>query len=109
MPSGAAVGDVRPPPGFEDAEDPQREKPWVPKEEEECQFKCCQTCRPTCAQRSYLSLDGIANDDIPPSAASGFGFHLLGARPIMDADVLQNLGYRPVPLVCLHKYFPISS
>ncbi|KAI1865792.1 hypothetical protein JX265_008115 [Neoarthrinium moseri] len=55
-------------------------------------------CRPTCELRSYLSLDGIAKGDIPPTAATGFGFHLHGERPVGDANIVKNIGYRPVPL-----------
>ncbi|KAH6647250.1 hypothetical protein BKA67DRAFT_663586 [Truncatella angustata] len=86
---------IPPPPGFTG---PRVEKPWVPLDEDECQFKCCHNCRPTCESRSYLSLDGILKDDIPASAAVGFGFHLQGTRPVIDADIVKNIGYRPVPL-----------
>ncbi|KAI0178411.1 hypothetical protein BJ166DRAFT_50503 [Pestalotiopsis sp. NC0098] len=73
-------------------------KPWVPEDLKECQFKCCHRCRPTCEPRSYLSLDGVVKGDIPASAAVGFGFHQHGSRPVMDAEVVKNIGYRPVPL-----------
>ncbi|ETS83935.1 hypothetical protein PFICI_05811 [Pestalotiopsis fici W106-1] len=84
------------PPGF--AAPDQRKRAWVPDDSFECQFKCCHACRPTCEPRSYLSLDGVADGDIPPSAAAGFGFHHCGIRPIGDANVVKNIGYRPVPL-----------
>ncbi|KAK8017221.1 hypothetical protein PG991_008297 [Apiospora marii] len=74
-----------------------QKKPWVASEAQECQFKCCHACRPTCEQRASLSLDGIAKGDIPPTAISGFGFHLQGSRPVMDAGTVQNIGYRAVP------------
>ncbi|KAK8076702.1 hypothetical protein PG994_003974 [Apiospora phragmitis] len=73
------------------------EKPWVLSEGQECQFKCCHACRPSCEQRASLSLDGIAKGDIPPTAIAGFGFHLQGSRPLMDAGIIQNIGYRAVP------------
>lgn len=93
---------ISPPPGFGFSE---IKKPWVPAEEEECQFKCCHTCRPTSEQRSYLSINGILNDDIPPSAGVGFGFHLQGSRPVLNAEVLKTIGYRAVPLVRAHYLF----
>ncbi|KAK7936673.1 uncharacterized protein PG986_015111 [Apiospora aurea] len=74
-----------------------REKPWVACEAQECQFKCCHACRPSSEQRACLSLDGIAKGDIPPTAITGFGFHLQGSRPLMDAGLIQNIGYRAVP------------
>ncbi|KAK8108468.1 hypothetical protein PG984_014269 [Apiospora sp. TS-2023a] len=74
-----------------------QKKPWVVSEAQECQFKCCHACRPTCEQRASLSLDGVVKGDIPPTAISGFGFHLQGSRPISDAGIVQNLGYRAVP------------
>ncbi|ORY68418.1 uncharacterized protein BCR38DRAFT_471985 [Pseudomassariella vexata] len=95
MPSSGPNGLTDPPPGFEHLEN---KRPWVPDDEEECQFKCCQQCRPTAESRSYLSLDGIVKGDVPPTAAVGFGFHLQGTRPIIDADIVKNIGYRPVPV-----------
>lgn len=86
---------IRPPPGF-----PEK-KPWVPEYAEECQYKCCHRCRPALEGRAYLSLDGILNDDVPPTAATGFGFHTAGARPVMDADIVKKIGLRAVPWVCL--------
>ncbi|KAI0377853.1 hypothetical protein F5Y04DRAFT_263402 [Hypomontagnella monticulosa] len=85
---------VSPPPGFQHM---KSTPPWVPSESNECQFRCCQRCRPSAALRSYLSLDGIVNGDIPPSAAVGFGFHEVGARPVFHPDRFKNLGLRPVP------------
>lgn len=96
VPSSGTATNISSPPGFSKA---STEKPWVPQDKEECQFKCCHNCRPTCQSRSYLSLDGILKDDIPPTAAVGFGFHLQNSRPVMDADIVKNIGYRPVPLV----------
>lgn len=94
MPSTGSMGSIRPPPGF----GLEYRKPWAPSDDQECQFKCCHTCRPTCASRSYLSLDGIANGDIPSTATSGFGFHLQGSRPVMNADIVKDIGCRPSPL-----------
>jgi hypothetical protein len=72
-------------------------KPWLPLKGGECQFKCCHMCRPTCGDRSYLSLNGIANDDIPLTAITGFGFHLMKQRPVALWKHVQNLGLRPNP------------
>lgn len=85
---------------------PIRTKPWVLPESEECCARYCQYCRPTYADRSYLSLDGIANGEIPATAASGFGFHCLGARPVMNLEHWKNIGLRPVPLPRGHPAAP---
>lgn len=72
-------------------------KLWVPKPNEECQFKVCHRCRQACGERSYLSLDAIANDEIPMTAVSGFGFNLLGKRPVVPRKFAINYGLRPDP------------
>ncbi|RYP66448.1 hypothetical protein DL771_007777 [Monosporascus sp. 5C6A] len=79
------------PPGFPET------RPWIPDHADECQFRCCHRCRPSLEGRTYLSLDGILNDDIPPTAATGFGFHHTGAPPVIDADIVKEVGYRAVP------------
>ncbi|KAL6859256.1 hypothetical protein J3F83DRAFT_763361 [Trichoderma novae-zelandiae] len=48
--------------------------------------------------RSFLSLNAVADGEVPPTAAAGYSFHLLGQRPVVDANVVKNLGCRPVPL-----------
>lgn len=72
-------------------------KLWVPKPNEECQFKVCHRCRHACVERSFLSLDAIANDEIPMTAVSGFGFNLLGKRPVVPRKYAINYGLRPDP------------
>ncbi|KAI1116199.1 hypothetical protein F5Y14DRAFT_459677 [Nemania sp. NC0429] len=94
-PSGSHLASpLKPPPGFGFDIDT---KPWVPRCDEECQAKFCHNCRPSCELRSYLSLDGILNGDVPPTAATGFGFHRLRSRPIIDARAIKDIGLRPVP------------
>jgi len=73
------------------------QKPWLYFKDGECQFKCCHQCRPALLDRSYLSLDGIANGDIPSTAMTGFGFHLQGERPVALVKHVANLGLRPSP------------
>ena len=72
-------------------------KLWVPKPNEECQFKVCHRCRHACMERSFLSLDAIANNEIPMTAVSGFGFNLLGKRPVVSRKCAINYGLRPDP------------
>ncbi|KAG9243700.1 hypothetical protein BJ878DRAFT_442845 [Calycina marina] len=72
-------------------------KLWFPLPSGECQYKVCGICRPSCKDRAYLSLAGIANDDIPASAMTGFGFNLLGHRPVHEASIVNNLGLQPNP------------
>jgi hypothetical protein len=75
------------------------DKPWVPAAREECQYKVCPFCRQNGSDRAYLSLNGTADDDISPSAAVGFGFHMMGERPVVDVRIVRDIGCRPVPLV----------
>lgn len=75
------------------------QKPWLCSPQEECQYRVCQNCRPGCADRAFLSLSAVANGEVPPTAAAGYSFHLLGQRPVVDARNLLNIGCRPVPLV----------
>ncbi|OAF55542.1 hypothetical protein VC83_07727 [Pseudogymnoascus destructans] len=72
-------------------------KLWVPKPNEECQFKVCHRCRQACMERSFLSLDAIANNEIPMTAVSGFGFNILGKRPVVPRKCAINYGLRPDP------------
>ncbi|KAI0017352.1 hypothetical protein F4780DRAFT_796531 [Xylariomycetidae sp. FL0641] len=96
---GAASGSgatIRPPPGF-GFEYSENSKPWVPDRDTECQAKYCHRCRPSCNARSFLSLNAVAQGDIPPTAAMGFGFHRMGTRPVLNANIVKNIGLRPVP------------
>ncbi|KJZ76223.1 hypothetical protein HIM_04305 [Hirsutella minnesotensis 3608] len=72
-------------------------KPWVRGVQDECQYRICSRCRPSLADRAFLSLDAIAHGEIPPTAAVGFGFHIMGERPIVNAEVLKQLGQRADP------------
>ncbi|RFU78405.1 hypothetical protein TARUN_3806 [Trichoderma arundinaceum] len=74
------------------------QKPWLCSPQEECQYRVCQNCRPGCADRAFLSLNAVANGEVPPTAAAGYSFHLIGHRPVIDASALTNMGCRPVPL-----------
>ena len=84
-------------------------KPWLPLRGGECQFKCCHYCRPSLLDRSYLSLDGIANDDIPATAITGFGFNLQKYRPVALVKHVQNLGLRPNPPQVSHSLYALIA
>jgi hypothetical protein len=86
---------------------PKRKQSYVPTQE--CQFKCCHTCRPSMVDRSYLSLNGIADDDIPLTAVTGFGFQFLGGRPISLVKHVANLGLRPNPELPKPKMVSMAS
>ncbi|RNJ52701.1 hypothetical protein D7B24_003070 [Verticillium nonalfalfae] len=73
----------------------ERERPWIPHPEMECTFKVCQQCRPSGADRISMSLDGIVKGDVPATAATGFGFHNFGQRPVCDISVVARLGLTP--------------
>lgn len=75
------------------------DRPWVLPSNQQCNYKVCGTCRYTFSDRSFLSIDGILKGDVPPTAATGFGFHQLGERPIADANIVKTIGWRPVPWV----------
>lgn len=77
-----------------------RTKPWVVKSVRECQHKVCPYCRPNGVDRVYVSLDGVANGDVPATAVTGFGFHVFNKRPVCDANVVARVGLRKVPEVC---------
>ncbi|QPC60225.1 hypothetical protein HYE67_002456 [Fusarium culmorum] len=64
---------------------------WAYGENKDCQYKVCPRCRPVCADRAFLSLDAVANGEIPPTAAAGFGFEALGGRPVIDKDVIKSI------------------
>ncbi|KAI1811240.1 hypothetical protein GGS20DRAFT_563900 [Poronia punctata] len=87
--------DDQPPPGLPLRD---RKKPWVPREHEECVAKYCHNCRPSCEARSYLSLNGILNGEVQPTAAAGFGFQHIPERPIADVSIVRDIGLRAVPL-----------
>lgn len=46
-----------------------------------------------------MSLDGVLNGDLPPNLVMGFSFCYSGGRPVHGAEVVKNLGCRPVPMV----------
>ncbi|KAF5539035.1 hypothetical protein FMEXI_9137 [Fusarium mexicanum] len=65
-----------------------------------CQYKICQRCRPVCVDRAFLSLNAVADGEITPTAAAGFGFESLGGRPVIDKDVVRHIDeHRPRPQI----------
>ncbi|PQE15712.1 flagellar motor protein [Rutstroemia sp. NJR-2017a BBW] len=87
-----------PPARYKSRKSSSPRSPWLPAKGYECQFKCCHACRPTLLDRSYLSLNGVVNGDVPATAITGFSFNLQKFRPVADARIVSNLGFRPVPL-----------
>lgn len=69
------------------------DNPWS-RNDEECHYKICGYCRPGSADRAYISMNAVANGELPPTAATGYGFHILRMRPVIDADVLKTIGMR---------------
>jgi len=78
---------------------PDDKHPWVPNERYECQFMVCHHCYPIGKDKSWVSLDGVLNDDIMPSVATGAGFIKYGGRPFADAEIVREIGCRAVPTV----------
>lgn len=64
---------------------------WDYVEELECQYKICPGCRPVCADRAFLSLNAVADGEIPPTAAAGFGFEPLGGRPVIEQNLVRSI------------------
>ena len=67
---------------------------WTDLLDSECEYQICAHCRPGAADRTFLSLNAVANDEIMPCAATGFGFHILGERPVLNAMTMRNIGLR---------------
>lgn len=88
-------------------------KPWMPIPKTECQFKVCPRCRPSFRERAYLSIDAVVNGDLPATAVSGFGFNLLGQRPVASVDLMKSIGLRaspkPVSATVLHLLVSLSN
>ncbi|KAM0429511.1 hypothetical protein ACHAQK_011135 [Fusarium lateritium] len=92
---------VSPPPGFEASlnDNPSTGR-WAYDAEAECHYKICPRCRPICADRAFLSLSAVANGEIPPTAAAGFGFESLYGRPVIAKVVIEHINeHRPRPQV----------
>lgn len=72
------------------------DKPFLP-DGPECQFKCCQKCRGSLRDRSWISLNAVADGEYPPTTFTGFGFNFEGRRKVVDAKFLLNIGLRRPP------------
>lgn len=56
-----------------------------------CNYRVCPRCRPTASERTLLSLNAVANGEVLPTAATGYGFHVLKERPVIDVKIWQRL------------------
>lgn len=56
--------------------------------------------------RTWLSIDGIVNGDLPATAITGYGFQFARKRPVSDVRVVRNLGLRKA--VCFFLSFFLS-
>lgn len=80
-------------------------KPWLRNHTKPCTYTICPRCRPGAAERAFISLDGVADGDVAPTAAVGYGFHSMGYRPVVDANILRTIGDRETmavrtPVIC---------
>ncbi|CAJ0550663.1 Ff.00g105930.m01.CDS01 [Fusarium sp. VM40] len=99
--SSALFSTVSPPPGFDVSlnNNPSAGR-WIYDAEPECHYKICPRCRPICADRAFLSLNAVANGEIPPTAAAGYGFESLHGRPVIAKVVIKHINeHRPKPQV----------
>ncbi|KAF5589075.1 hypothetical protein FPANT_6417 [Fusarium pseudoanthophilum] len=91
-------GNLLPPLGFESSFGDKGQRTLD--EDTLCQYKICQRCRPVCVDRAFLSLNAVADGEITPTAAAGFGFESLGGRPVIDKDVVRHIDeHRPRPQI----------
>ncbi|KAI3397558.1 hypothetical protein diail_10651 [Diaporthe ilicicola] len=74
------------------------DRPFLKSEIHECKQTLCPACGKGMMgeEVSFLSLNGIVEGDIPPTAALGFGFRKHG-RMIADANVVRDIGLRKAP------------
>ncbi|KXX79820.1 hypothetical protein MMYC01_203326 [Madurella mycetomatis] len=77
---------------------PDDRRPWVPDRNCACWYSTCHRCRRS-RDKAWVSLNGVLNGDISPTVAVGFPLRYMGGRRYADAEVVKNIGYRPVPLV----------
>ncbi|KAK3374862.1 hypothetical protein B0H63DRAFT_481048 [Podospora didyma] len=88
---------------------PNEDMPWLPNEKYECKYTVCQYCYGKGGlDRCWLSLDGVLSGDIPPHAATGFGFSVIKERLVADASIVKNIGYRAVPMPRYHEWTLLS-
>ncbi|KAK1779307.1 hypothetical protein QBC45DRAFT_139508 [Copromyces sp. CBS 386.78] len=77
---------------------PDDDQPWMPSRETECGFTVCHSCYPSATEKNRISIDAVTKGDIQPTVAVGYGFSKLKSRPYAKAEIVRNIGYRPVPL-----------
>ncbi|EAA33486.1 hypothetical protein GE21DRAFT_3967 [Neurospora crassa] len=77
---------------------PDDDQPWMPSRETECSFTVCHNCCPSATEKNRISIDSVVEDDIQPTVAVGYGFSKLKSRPYAKAEIVRNIGYRPVPM-----------
>ncbi|KAF4454717.1 hypothetical protein F53441_2795 [Fusarium austroafricanum] len=94
----ALLGNIFQTTGFEESVNDNRRWAWGG--EKFCEYKICQRCRPICVDRAFLSLNAVADGEIAPTAAAGFGFEPLGGKPVIDKDVVRCIDeHRPRPQI----------
>ncbi|CCC11464.1 unnamed protein product [Sordaria macrospora k-hell] len=82
---------------------PDDDQPWMPSRETECGFTVCHSCYPSATEKNRISIDAVTEGDIQPTVAIGYGFSKLKSRPYAKAEIVRNIGYRPVPLPIDHS------
>lgn len=80
----------------------------MPSQRLECQYKVCHRCHRHGQDKSWVSLDGVLKGEVLPTVAVGFSFSYMCARPVADANLVKNLGCRPVPLVSSSDFFQVA-
>jgi hypothetical protein len=54
---------------------------------------CCHTCRPYLRDRLPVSFGAVFADEFEPMTGPS-----VGSLPVMDADIVREIGFRPVPI-----------
>ncbi|KAL3423200.1 hypothetical protein PVAG01_04947 [Phlyctema vagabunda] len=73
-------------------------KPWLASKE--CSYKICSKCRHSYIDRTWLSMNAIADGELPLTAVMGHGFQFRQGeqrRHVAPNSIVEKLGLTPVP------------
>jgi hypothetical protein len=91
------------------ANSPDGDKPRLPDKKHACNSMACHQCYGLGRQKPWASLDAVMKGDNLPSDITGYSFSPMDVRLVADANIVKNIGFRPVPLVRSPSHFPDYS